>query len=122
MTETKILANRWKHTDGTILQSFHRHDFVEYKGCFIDGGLEGYIRISGDLENCCIYTDSPFDEIRSYFHWGTYGKDGKQPRKFVALKDLESDHIQNIIETQRQVPDYILDVFETELAYRKNLK
>lgn len=121
MTEPKILANRWRHPDGTILQSFHRYDFVEYKGCFVDGGLEGYVRISGDLENCCVYTDSPFDDIRSHFHWGSYGKDGKQPLSYKPLKELDSDHIEAIIETQKQLPDYILGVFKKELEYRKEL-
>lgn len=119
MTEPKILANRWRHPDGTVLQSFHRYDFVEYKGCFVDGGLEGYVRISGDLENCCVYIDSPFEDIRSHFHWGTCGRDGKQPRKFVALKDLETQHIKAILTTQEQVNDYLLDVFRKELEYRR---
>lgn len=122
LQKPKILANRWRHPDGTILQSFHRHDFVEYNGCFVDGGLSGYVRISGHLEDCCVYDDSPFEDIRNYFHWGTYGKDGEQPRKFVALKDLELEQIQAIIETQKQIPDCILDVFTKEMEYRAGLK
>jgi hypothetical protein len=119
--QPKLLANRWKHPDGTILQSFHRHHYVEYKGCSVDGGLE-YVRISGDLENLCVYTDSPFEDIRNRFHWGTYGKDGKQPLKYKPLKELDSDHIEAIIATQTHLPDYILDVFKMEFVYRESLK
>jgi len=122
LQQRKILANRWKHPDGTILQSFDRHHYVKYKDCFVDGGLSGYIRISGDLENCCVYTDSPFEQIREGFHWGTYGKDGDQPLKYKPLKDLDSDHIEAILATQTHLPDYIMDVFRKEWYYREKLK
>lgn len=118
MQQPKILANRWKHPDGTILQSFDRHHFVEYKGCSVDGGLSGYTRVSGDLENCCVFTDSPFDRIREGFHWGTRGKNGDQPLTYKPLKDLDTDHIEAIIATQFHVPCYILEVFKKELEYR----
>jgi hypothetical protein len=36
-------------------------------------------------------------------HWGTYGKDGKQPLRYVPIKDLEADHIQAILDTQDQI-------------------
>ena len=115
----RLLVNRWKHRDGTILQSHHRHDFVEYNGCFVDGGLD-YIRVSGDLTDLCLYEDSPFDEIRKYFCWGTKGIDGREPLKYVPLVYLDEDHIKAIIETQYHVPDYIMNLLKKELKYRKN--
>lgn len=32
--------------------------------------------------------------------WGTYGKNGDQPLRWVKLKDCETDHLQAILETQ----------------------
>lgn len=34
------------------------------------------------------------------YKWGTYGKDGKQPLKWVKYIDLEPDHIEAILESQ----------------------
>jgi hypothetical protein len=33
--------------------------------------------------------------------WGTYGKDGKGPLKFVLLVNCETDHLQAILRTER---------------------
>lgn len=35
--------------------------------------------------------------IRNTFTWGTNGKSGKEPRKDIILKDIEDDHLDNII-------------------------
>ena len=32
--------------------------------------------------------------------WGTYGKNGDKPLRWVKLKDCETDHLQAILETQ----------------------
>jgi len=125
--ESHLLVNKWSAPDGTILISRHRHDCVTYtdsEGNFfmVDGGLRGYIRTSGNLKNECVYTDSPFEVIREDFTWGSYGVDGMQPKKITKLKDLGEDHIKAIIRTQVQLPDYIKEVFKSELEYRLNNK
>lgn len=33
--------------------------------------------------------------------WGTYGKDGKGPLRWIMLKDAETDHLEAILKTQR---------------------
>lgn len=40
---------------------------------------------------------------RESLMWGTFGKSGKDPIKYIFLKDLESDHIKNILESQFQL-------------------
>jgi hypothetical protein len=50
------------------------------------------------------------------FKWGTRGKDGKQPLKFVVLKDMTTDHIEAILETQ-SLPDYMRKIFLDELDF-----
>ena len=57
---------------------------------------------------------------REYMIWGTRGKDGKSPLEFKPIKDLSTDHIEAILETQTQISYYTRTVFEDELKRRKN--
>ena len=122
--EEKLLANRWQCPDGTILESKHRWDFVGYKDevtgkeYFVDGGLD-YIRVSLGMKNLCVTTASPFEEQREAFKWGSYGKNGDEELHYIALKDLSTEHICNIIRTQKQIPGYVLELLQKELEYRK---
>ena len=122
----KYLANRIRTPDGTILESMHRHDYVTYidangKEYMVDGGLD-YLRRN-------VHDDAPYTElsvlstdehsvIREVFKWGTYGIDGKQPLKYLILKDMSWDHIEAILETQTQLRDHVRQVFVNELDYR----
>ena len=126
-TEDKIVANRIRTPDGTILESMHRHDYVTYvdkngKEYMVDGGTD-YLRRNvhqdAPYEELSVYSDAPHAEIREVFRWGTRGKDGNQPLKFILLKDMESDHIQAIIETQTHIPGYIENIFLDELSFRE---
>jgi len=94
-TNKILIANRWKTPDGTILHSKHVHDYVSHtdkngEHYFIDGGTD-YIRRSVNnelMENMCIYSDSPFDVIRTVLY------------RFPANKpicELSNEHLQNII-------------------------
>jgi hypothetical protein len=120
-----LLVNRWMTPDGTILQSKDRHDFVGYTDAdgasyYVDGGVGGYyIRVSGNLTSMCLYDDDEHSEIRKYFSWKSYGKDGEQPGEWFVLKDMTSEHIRAIIETQRQLLGTpVLEVFKNELKFR----
>lgn len=123
--ERKLIANIWRTPNGNILQSKHRHDFVQDEhGNFLDGGLEGYMRVGGaDLthwENLCVYSDDPHEKKREAFFWGTYGPNGEyHPVKWLLLKDMEIDHIEAILDNQRFLPDHIKDMFIDEIEYRK---
>jgi hypothetical protein len=71
-----------------------------------------------DYIELSVYDTDKFEVIRECFKWGTRGKDGKQPVTYVALKDLTTEHIEAILETQYQIPSYIRKVFERELNHR----
>jgi hypothetical protein len=128
MSEARIVSNRIRTPDGTILESRHRHDYVTYvdkngKEYMVDGGLE-YLRRNvhddAPYEELSVYDDAPHVEIREAFKWGTRGKDGRQPLKFVPLKDLTTEHIDAILDTQIHISERIRKLFIDELNFRNS--
>jgi len=130
MSEPRIVSNRIRTPDGTILESIHRHDYKTYVDdngleYMVDGGLD-YLRrnVHDDAphEEWSVYSNDPHEVIREVFKWGTRGKDGKQPLIYVPLKDLTTDHIVAILETQDHIQQYIRNIFLDEMIFRaKNL-
>jgi hypothetical protein len=123
-TESRILLNRIKTPDGTILTSYNRHNYVEYKDTLtkevlmVDGGTDYLRRNVGTYEELSVYDDGSHITRRSAVHWGTRGKDGKQPLVYKPIKDIDSDHIEAILKTQHQISDFYREVFMEELKYR----
>jgi hypothetical protein len=129
MTEPVIVANMIRTPDGTILQSKHLHDYVEYTDkngleYMVDGGCAYLRRIVQDeapYEELSLYAHDDHSLVREHFHWGTRGKDGRQPLKWVALKDLTTDHIEAIIETQTHISNELKMIFVRELVGRQSI-
>lgn len=130
MKEPKLLANRIITPDGTMLQSYHRHDYKTYtdangKEYMVDGGLEyrrGIIHEDAPPKDACVYSDDPHEVIRDAFHWGTRGKDGGLFVTYKPISSLSNMHIHNIIMTQTHVPDHIGNAFVNEEIYRRDNK
>jgi len=116
--------------DGTMLKCKYHHDFKQHLDAngetYINDGVLGYVRRSVNkvpVVDISVTTDSPFEQQRKAFTWGTRGKDGLQEVQQVALKDLTTEHIQNILRTQQQINGtYVEQLFLQELEYRDNLK
>jgi len=123
-TESRILLNRIKTPDGTILTSYNRHNYVEYKDTItkevlmVDGGTDYLRRNMGTYEELSVYDDGSHLTRRSAVHWGTRGKDGRQPLVYKPIKDLDSDHIEAILKTQHQISDFYREILKDELKYR----
>jgi hypothetical protein len=123
---SKLVANKIMTPDGTILQSYYTHDYRVHKDAngheyMVDGGLE-YLRRTVPAipyKELSVYDTDPFDMIRTSFCWGTRGKNGDQPLKWVALCLLDIGHIEAILRTQDQVPEHLLNIFKKELEWRK---
>lgn len=112
-----LIANIWKTPTGEILQSKYRHDFVsDSEGNFIDGGIEGYMRMGGALgeqwQNLCVYSDDPHEKQREAFKWG--GRGG-----WISPAEMSTDHIEAVLDTQSQIPGHVRELFERELYFRK---
>jgi hypothetical protein len=123
-SETRLLLNRIKTPDGTILTSYNRHDYLTHKDTItkevlmVDGGNDYIRRHVGTYEELSVYDDGSHITRRSALHWGTRGRDGKQPLVYKPIKDLDSDHIEAILKTQTQLSEFYKEVFKEELKYR----
>lgn len=123
--EKQLVVSRMRTPDGTLLVSLYNHHFVSHTDAngdeyFLDGGSV-YQRHSinkAPLVDESIYVGDDHSQLREYFSWGTRGKDGKSPLEFKALKDLTTDHIVAILETQKQLPEWRRDIFKAELSFR----
>ena len=105
------------------IQSLYQHDF---KVCscgktFVDGGVLGYYtRIGGDNYTNTSVSCSKDDIacIREHITWGTRGMTGKDKLKRVLIKDLTTEHIEDILETQLGLSEVLKSIFKMELDYR----
>lgn len=106
--DTMLFRHAIQTPDGTILESKSRHDFVSHndtvsgENYFIDGGLDSPRGSLNKVEakNLCVTSNSEHSEIRKYFKWGTYGKNGDQPLHHILLKDMTMEHLKAILKTQ----------------------
>ena len=121
---SKILRNAVRFSDGTIIESHHRHDFKCYAGLCVDGEVD-YLRRVGIaemlVEDISVYTDSPWEDIREGFSWGSYGKNGDEPLHHIKLKDMTTSHIEAVLKTQQHISSEIREVFSKELKGRETL-
>ena len=122
--ENVVVVNKWITPDGTILHTKCPGDFVAYTDAdgnryFADQGHYGHHRLSGDLTDCSLFYDDSHEEIRKFFSWKSYGKDGKQHGAWLVLKDMETEHINNILLTQKHINATVVrQVFIDELNFR----
>jgi hypothetical protein len=108
---TMIIQNAVRIVDGdkeSFVISTHRHDFRSHeyeagKSVSVDGGNE-YFRRAGNFEDrgtkwfdWNIDDNTPFKTIKERLLWGTRGKSGTEPLKYVRLVKCETDHLQSIL-------------------------
>lgn len=115
------------------LKSTHVHDYVEHSAVIggipmtlaNDGGLEYRRTVSsgGPLwEDFSLWEDSPFELVASRLLWGTYGPNGDQPRRWVPLKECETEHLQAILKTQLHVYGGIIEKVIKHILKERGVK
>ena len=123
--ETRIILNRIKCPDGTILTSHYRHDFQEYtdeNGIYsmADGVCE-YLRRGGKFEDLSVYSDAPFEEIRKAFHRGGRGANNNLPLTWVPMNEMSNSWLEACIvynEERGQKGCFANSMYQKELDYR----
>jgi len=121
-----IIRNIMRTPDGTLLESMTVHDYVDYvdtngEKYILDGGNQ-YLRTSKNTEPAeylTVTTKDNFLVIRDNMFWGTFGKAPDYiERSYVTLSCLSNAHIEAILETQKQLPEWRRELFKKELAHR----
>jgi hypothetical protein len=85
----------------------------------IDGGLD-YLRcsVNDDQDIIEITLDDPHEVVREHVIWGTYGKNGDQPLRYIKLSEMTNDHIKAVVETQAMMYPQNKRAMMNELTYR----
>jgi hypothetical protein len=107
--EKQLIYNAIKTPDGTVLVSYHRHDYKTHLDAngeeyIIDGGTD-YIRTSVNkepAEDLSLYDDAPFEVIREHIYRGGRGKNGDEPLKYVKLSEVDDEWLGAIIDYEEQ--------------------
>jgi len=122
----RLLRNAIKTPDGTMLESRHRHDYKEYEDkngwvYMVDGGLD-YVRRSVNMNapatDLSLSEDDPHVMLRDHITWGTYGKSGDQPLSHITIADMETEHLEAVLDTQKYMYPQVRGLMQAELEYR----
>lgn len=127
METPRIAVNMIQTPDGTVLQSKHRHDYVTHVDktngltYMVDGGVE-YLRRNfhpnHPYKEMSLTEDADHMILREKVCWGTRGKDGQSPLKYISIASMDTEHIQAVLETQYQMSGVIRKIMLNELNYR----
>jgi len=121
----RLLLNRIKTPDGTVLTSYTVHDYrthIDANGLeyMVDGGLD-YLRRNvhknAPYEELSVTDEAPFEQQREAMHWGTYGKYADQPLHYVPVCKMADGHIRSILE-RNMGADWVRQLLQNELNYR----
>ena len=124
----RIIYNAIRTPDGTILESRHVYDYKTHTDkngevYMVDGGLE-YLRRSYNedfpSEELSVYLEDGHEVVREVATWGSYGKNGDEPLKYILIKDMTEEHIQNCLKNCYRMHPHYREAFENELQWRKN--
>ena len=103
--------------------SYYRHDYKTCEcpnGAMVDGGT-AYLRYGAmDMSKInlfTVYADDEYEIVRKYATRGSRGKDGKQPLTWIAICDMEDDHLEAVLDYGGA--DWHMDLIRKEIEYRE---
>lgn len=123
----ELLLSRIQTPDGTFICSRSVNDLAEYtdkNGQYygLAGGL-AYQNVQydkNDYKDASIYNTDDFSLIRENIVWDSYGIDGDEEMQQIKIKDLELDHIENILILPSLARTYE-EILLSEIEFRKGL-
>jgi len=106
-----LIRNGIRTPDGTEIFSRHRHDYVSYtdkngETYSVDGGLS-YLRRGGpmDCQSLSVSLEHvTLEEATKIAVWGTRGKNGDEPLKYIPISEMSEDHLEAVLDTQDPAP------------------
>ena len=125
----RLVRNAIRTPDGTVLESWHVHDYKTHADengevYMVDGGLE-YLRRSYNenfpSEELSVYLEDGHEVVREVATWGSHGKNGDEPLKYILIKGMSEEHIQNCLNNCYRMHPHYRVAFENELQWRKTV-
>lgn len=141
--ESILLASWIMCPDGTMLPSFHVHDYRTHttvdtwkqrsikmddretvpdktRHSMIDGGTN-YLRRGGKYTEMSIYSNDPYEVIRRFLCRGGRGPKSDQHLTWTPLFRINDSWLENLIKYEQANPEYnvYLEYYKKELEYRK---
>ena len=127
--EKRLILSRIQTPDGTILTSYHVHDYVTHtdkngEKYMLDGGLEyqRYNVCKEPFKDLSVWSDAPFEVIRESFHRGGRGKDNKQPLTWVPISKMSDEWLEATIQyniERDMIMNFATKLYVQEQDYRK---
>lgn len=131
--EPRILINRIRTPDKTVLTSFGRHDYVTHldengETYMVDGGSGNGCDLRRSLniipyEELSVVDDGTHETRRENLHWRVnYTKEMvRLPQtEYRLIKDLDTSHIEAILQNYGEsISKFYKEVFIQELSYRR---
>lgn len=119
-----IVFNALRTPDGTMIVSRSRHDYKTHvdangKTYVIDGGHD-YIRCSANGDEVMVTVNHTDDHaiVRKHASWGTYGINGDDPYSIVTVAEMDTSHLEAVIQTCHGADPDLLQIMSNELEYR----
>jgi hypothetical protein len=102
----------WFEVDEDFAEIYNKYNRKEINGVW--DVKQGRILPPEEYPNC----DSIEEQVENFI-WGTRGKDGKSPLKYVLLKNCDTDHLQNILKDVKHIQAETKKVIEYILKNRE---
>ena len=64
-------------------------------------------------------SEDSFEKVRHVCSWGTYGINGDQPLQYKAIAEMDTDHIEAVLQTVKHIRPMIKTVMQNELKFRQ---
>lgn len=103
----------WFEVEEDFAEIYNKYNWKKFNGIWDVN--QGRILPSEEHPNC----DTIAEKVENFI-WGTFGKDGKSPLKYVLLKNCETDHLQNILKNVKHVQPETKKVIEYILKNRES--
>lgn len=128
----RILKNSIITPDGTELWSKSRNMYIEHKDAISgelyinDGGNEFFRRSVNTIpfKDISVIDDGSFETCRYHMHLGVrydVHKNLLRDTRWVAIKDLDIEHIWNILLHAPYIDDYYKQVMVEEIVHREEI-
>lgn len=122
----RLIAQRIRTPDSTILQTFRVHDYKSHvdvltgENYVLDGGMDSLYVHTNIIppEDLSVYDTDHFALQRDAFCWGTKGSGIRDPLIWKSLRNLDTQYILNILDTRPDLEDWVRDLFTQEIAFR----